>query len=200
MAHKVWDIYSIKLFVDTIPFDSCIVHRAQKNSANSIDCIMFKTEISTWFGFTATEKNQTNESKVLRYLIQFFIFILFVPNVSFCGISCLVLSFWLFFFISYRKGDNLFSSLIVKQIVKFYRSAAIDFDIDTALESMIFVSTHFIINTQFNCSLWNASILRQMSASLIEEMNQGLEQEKLQFFTVAASNFLAETVQYISQI
>lgn len=64
-------------------------------------------------------------------------------------------------------------SLIVEQIVKFYRSAAIDFDIDTALETMIFVSTHFIINAQFYCSLWNASTLRQLSASLIEEMDQG---------------------------
>lgn len=62
-------------------------------------------------------------------------------------------------------------------MIKFYRSAAIDFDIDTALETLIFVSTHFIINTQFYCSLWNASILRRMSASLIQGMDQGLKEK-----------------------
>lgn len=60
------------------------------------------------------------------------------------------------------------------QVIKFYRSAAIDFDIDTALETLIFVSAHFIINTQFYCSLFNASLLRRMSASLIEEMAKGI--------------------------
>lgn len=54
----------------------------------------------------------------------------------------------------------------LSQVIKFYRSAAIDIDIDLALESMIFVSTHFIVNAQLYCCLWNASTLRQMSAAL----------------------------------
>lgn len=70
-------------------------------------------------------------------------------------------------------------------MIKFHRSAAIDFDIDMALESLVFVSIHFLINGQSYCCLWNASTLREMSASLIEGMAQGLK--NLLFFCILYS-------------
>lgn len=54
----------------------------------------------------------------------------------------------------------------------FYRSCVVDFDMDIALESLLFVSTHFIINTQLYCCIWNASTLKQLSGSLTEEITK----------------------------
>lgn len=50
----------------------------------------------------------------------------------------------------------------------------IDVDMDLALESLLFVATHFIINTQFYCAYWNASVLRQMTTSLTEEIDKSI--------------------------
>lgn len=126
---------------------------------------MFKTEFSTWFGLTVTDSNQINKFKWLCYSIEMFIFVLFIPNVSAVNQN----SFFHNFFVLDPFNDCYF-----RQMIKFYQSAAIDHDIDLALESMIFVSTHFIINTQLYCCLWNVSTLREMSAALIEAMAQGL--------------------------
>lgn len=70
--------------LQSLIFLQFLVAYSKSKCFDSIDCIMFKTEISTWFGFTAaTEQNQATESKVLRCFVQFFISLLFVPNVSF---------------------------------------------------------------------------------------------------------------------
>lgn len=48
----------------------------------------------------------------------------------------------------------------------------IDNDIDMALESCVFVSSHFLINAQLYCGIWKASTLRHLSTLLTAEMAQ----------------------------
>lgn len=71
--------------------------------------------------------------------------------------------------------DNGFNSNMSRfscnfdQAMAFYQSTVADFDMDLALESILFLSTHFIINTQLYCSIWNRPTLKKLSAFLAEE-------------------------------
>lgn len=57
------------------------------------------------------------------------------------------------------------------QAIAFYQSSVVDFDMDSALESLIFLSAHLAINTQLYCAIWNRSNLKELSMRLFEEIN-----------------------------
>lgn len=82
--HILKDLYIkvVKSQMTTVSSSAPVAFGIAFSTENLFNCIMLKTEISIWFGLTATEKKQTKEYKVLRYLVQFFISILFIPNVS----------------------------------------------------------------------------------------------------------------------
>lgn len=126
-------------------------------------CIILSMQFSSWFDFMPVKNDAKRSfSLAMGYFVRIFIFILFLPNVS----------------ITFNPFED-FKNLWIQnsksfKVVTFYQSAVLDFDMDIALESLLFVSTHFIINTQLYCAIWNTSILQQLSALLSNEISQSM--------------------------
>lgn len=80
------------------------------------------------------------------------------------------------------------------QVGGFYQNAIVDFDLDLALESLLFVATHFIINIQLYCATWNRSNLRQLSTLLTVEINNSNFKMLLHLFHL---NFAKKRIELI---